>query len=78
VLTGTWFILVLSYFIRMLPFSLKTGEVVLYQIHPAMDDAAMSLGAKPVRVFAGIVVPMMLSGAYRQFLCRYTSGAQEI
>jgi len=62
-LTGTWFILVLSYFIRMLPFALKTGEASLYQIHPAMEDAAMSLGAKPVRVFIGIVVPMMLSGA---------------
>lgn len=62
-LTGTWFILVLSYFIRMLPFALKTGEATLYQIHPVLEDAALSLGAKPVRVFLGIVVPMMLSGA---------------
>ncbi|MEM9634804.1 MAG: iron ABC transporter permease [Pseudomonadota bacterium] len=62
-LTGTWFILVLSYFIRMLPFALKTGEATLYQIHPAMEDAALSLGAKPMRVFMGVVVPMMLSGA---------------
>ena len=62
-LTGTWFILVLSYFIRMLPFALKAGEAALYQIHQSMEDAAMSLGAKPVRIFIGIVVPMMLSGA---------------
>ena len=61
-LTGTWFILVLSYFVRMLPFALKTSESALYQVHPAMEDAAMSLGAKPLRVFVGIVVPMMLSG----------------
>lgn len=62
-LTGTWFILVLSYFIRMLPFSVKAGEATLYQIHTALEDAALSLGAKPMRVFVGIVVPMMLSGA---------------
>jgi len=62
-LTGTWLILVLSYFIRMLPFTVKTGEATLYQIHPAVEDAAMSLGAKPARVFVQIVAPMMLSGA---------------
>lgn len=63
VLTGTWFILVLSYFIRMLPFAVKTSEASLYQIHPAMEDAALSLGATPTRAFIGIVTPMMLSGA---------------
>ena len=62
-LTGTWFILVLSYFIRMLPFAFKSGEATLYQIHPAMEDAAISLGGRPFRVFFGIVVPLMVSGA---------------
>lgn len=62
-LTGTWFILVLSYFIRMLPFAVKTGEAALYQIHQATEDAALSLGARPARAFAQIVAPMMLSGA---------------
>ena len=62
-LTGTWFILVLSYFIRMLPFTVKTGESALYQIHPAMEDAALSLGAKPTQAFRHVVAPMMLSGA---------------
>lgn len=63
VLTGTWTILVLSYFIRLLPVSVKTGEAALYQIHPALEEAGISLGATPGRVFAGIVVPMMLTGA---------------
>ena len=63
ILTGTWFILVLSYFIRMLPFAVKTGESALYQIHPAMEDAALSLGAKPIQAFRHVVAPMMLSGA---------------
>ncbi|MHA3980737.1 ABC transporter permease [Halovulum sp. GXIMD14794] len=62
-LTGTWFILVLSYFTRMLPFTVKTGESALYQIHPAMEDAALSLGARPTQAFRHVVAPMMLSGA---------------
>ncbi|MDX5594316.1 iron ABC transporter permease [Pseudovibrio sp. SPO723] len=78
VLTGTWFILVLSYFVRMLPFSLKTSEAALYQIHPAVEDAAMSLGATPVRVFLGIVVPMMLSGAITGLTLVFLHSATEL
>ncbi|MFV0383845.1 ABC transporter permease [Paracoccus sp. (in: a-proteobacteria)] len=78
VLTGTWFILVLSYFVRMLPFALKTSESALYQIHPAMEDAAMSLGARPVRVFTGIVVPMMLSGAITGLTLVFLHSATEL
>lgn len=63
VLTGTWTILALSYFVRLLPLSVKTGEAALYQIHPALEEAAVSLGARPARVFAGITVPLMLAGA---------------
>ncbi len=63
ILTGTWTILVLSYFVRLLPLSVKTGEAALYQIHPALEEAAISLGARPARVFAGITVPLMLAGA---------------
>lgn len=63
VLTGTWLILTLAYFVRKLPFAVKTGEAALYQVHPVMEEAAMSLGATPGRVFRQIVVPMMLAGA---------------
>lgn len=63
VLTGTWTILALSYFVRLLPLSVKTGEAALYQVHPALEEAAISLGATPARVFAGITLPLMLAGA---------------
>ncbi|AJY45414.1 ABC transporter permease [Martelella endophytica] len=62
-LTGTWFILALAYVIRNLPFTVKASEAALRQVHPALDEAAISLGAKPLRVFVTITAPLMLAGA---------------
>src|SRR5690606_37118876 len=45
-ITGTAAILILAYFVRKLPYSVKTAESVLYQIHPDLEEAAKSLGAK--------------------------------
>jgi len=61
-LTGTWLILVLAYFIRKLPFSVKSSEASLYQIHPALEEAAKSLGAPPFKSFSTVTLPMMLGG----------------
>jgi iron(III) transport system permease protein len=61
-LTGTWVILMLAYFIRKLPYAVKSAESSLYQVHPALGEAAESLGAKPLRSFREITFPLMLSG----------------
>jgi iron(III) transport system permease protein len=62
VLTGTWIILVLSYFIRKLPYSVKSAEASLYQIHNALEEAAMISGAKPLRAFIDITFKLMIGG----------------
>ncbi|MBD8892580.1 ABC transporter permease [Roseibium litorale] len=62
-LTGTWFILALAYVIRNLPFTVKASEAALRQVHPALDEAAISLGARPLRVFLTVTAPLMLAGA---------------
>jgi iron(III) transport system permease protein len=62
-LTGTWFILALAYVIRNLPFTVKASEAALRQVHPALDEAGLSLGARPIRVFLTITAPLMLAGA---------------
>ena len=61
-LTGTWIILVLSYFIRKLPYSVKSAEASLYSVHRALEEAAMSSGAKPLRSFKDITFPLMIGG----------------
>lgn len=61
-LTGTWMILVLSYFIRKLPYSVKSAEASLYSVHRALEEAAMASGAKPLKSFVDITFPLMLGG----------------
>jgi len=71
-LTGTGLIMVLAYFIRKLPYSVKSSEAALYQIHPALEEAAKSLGARPLRSFSSVTFPLIiggiLSGASLSFL----------
>ncbi|MCE5335755.1 MAG: iron ABC transporter permease [Desulfobacteraceae bacterium] len=62
VLTGTWMILVLAYFIRKAPYSIKTTSSLLQQIDPSIEEASISLGVPPVRSFIRVVLPIMLPG----------------
>ena len=62
VLTGTWMILVLVFFIRKLPYSVKSAEAALYQIHPALEEAAMMCGARPYTAFKDVTFKLMVGG----------------
>jgi iron(III) transport system permease protein len=62
VLTGTWMILVLAYFIRKAPYSIKTTSSLLQQIDPSIEEASINLGVPPVRSFIRVVLPIMLPG----------------
>jgi len=62
VLTGTWMILVLAYFIRKAPYSIKTTSSLLQQIDPSIEEASINLGVPPVRSFLRVVLPIMLPG----------------
>ena len=62
VLTGTWMILVLAYFIRKVPYSIKTTASLLQQIDPAIEEASINLGVSPVKSFVRVVMPVMLPG----------------
>lgn len=62
VLTGTWMILVLAYFIRKAPYSIKTTSSLLQQIDPSIEEASISLGVPPIRSFIRVVLPIMMPG----------------
>jgi len=67
VLTGTWIILLVSYFIRHLPYPVRSCTAMLQQIDIRVEEASVSLGVPPFRTFLKVTIPLMfpaiLSGA---------------
>jgi iron(III) transport system permease protein len=62
VLTGTWMILVLAYFTRKVPYSIKTTTSLLQQIDRSIEEASINLGVPPVMSFIKVVIPVMMPG----------------
>ena len=91
-LTGTAFILILSYVIRKLPFTLRSSIGILYQIDRSVDEASISLGVTPLKTFflvtARLMLPGVMSGAILSWIATmnelssslilYTGGTQTI
>ena len=61
-LTGTFAIMVISFVIRRLPYTIRSATATLMQISPSIEEAAISLGASKAKTFAKITVPMMANG----------------
>lgn len=66
-LTGTWIILVIAYFIRKLPYTMRSSTAILHQIDRSVEEASISLGVPPMKTFfkttAILMLPGVLSGA---------------
>ncbi|MFZ1382529.1 MAG: iron ABC transporter permease [Scrofimicrobium sp.] len=59
-LSGTLTILVLAYFIRRLPFSVRSASSQLSQMGTQTEEASVNLGVPPGRTFLKITAPMLL------------------
>lgn len=64
VLSGTAVIIILAFFIRRLPYTLRSSAAILYQLSPSVDEASISLGASPVKTFFKVTTRMMLPGVF--------------
>ena len=61
-LTGTFYIMVISFVIRRLPYTIRSATATLMQISPSIEEASISLGASKAKTFIRITVPMMANG----------------
>lgn len=61
-LTGTAAIMVVSFVIRRLPYTVRSAAAALQNANESVEEAALSLGAPPRRVFLSVTMPMVLSG----------------
>ena len=78
VLTGTAAIIVLSIFIRRLPYSVRTTASSLRQISPSMEEAAISLGYSPFRAFLRITVPLIVPGIIAGGMLSFVTAINEL
>jgi iron(III) transport system permease protein len=77
-LMGTSTILVLMLFIRRLPYGVRATSAVLRQIKPSIEEAAVSLGASPLKAFARVTVPLMMPGVIAGAMMSFITAINEL
>lgn len=59
VLTGTWIIMALAYFLRRIPNSVRAAVGPLHNIRDSIEEASVSLGVPPLKSFFKVVMPLI-------------------
>ena len=62
ILVGTAAIMIISYVIRKLPYTVRSGTAFLYQMDPFVEEASINLGVSPMKTFFTVTARMMLPG----------------
>jgi len=52
----------LSYIIRKIPYTVRSGSAFLYQMDPFVEEASINLGVSPMKTFFTVTARMMLPG----------------
>ncbi len=77
-LYGTAAIMILAYFIRRLPYSVRSAISILQQIDPALEEAGISLGAPPARAFVKVALPLMIPGIISGAVLSWVTAINEL
>lgn len=59
VLTGTWVIMALAYFLRRIPNSVRAAVGPLHNVRDSIEEASVSLGVPPLKSFFKVVMPLI-------------------
>ena len=62
ILTGTALIMIISFAVRRMPYTVRSSAAVLGNISPDVEEAAISLGASEMTTFRKITIPMIAPG----------------
>ncbi len=60
--TSFWFIFVVSYTVRRMPYAVLSSTAVLRQIHVSLEEVSQNLGASTITTMKRITFPLMASG----------------
>lgn len=77
-MTGTALILILAYFIRRLPFSVRSSVGMLQQLSRDTEEASVNLGAGPAMTFVKITVPLLSVAILSGVLLTWSNTIREL
>lgn len=77
-LTGGAMIIIMVYFIRRLPYGVRSTTSSLRQVKPSIEEAAINMGASPLRAFATVTVPLILPGLIVGSLMSFITAINEL
>jgi len=78
VLAGTGVIVIMTYFIRRLPYSVRSAASILKQIDPALEEAGINLGSPPGRTFRTVALPLMKAGIVSGAIMSWVTSMNEL
>lgn len=77
-LTGTVAIMIISFVIRRMPYTIRSANATLMQIPMSIEEASISLGTSKLKTFVRITVPMMSSGILSGAILSWVSIVTEL
>ena len=77
-LTSSWFILVIAYTMRRLPYTVRACYAALQQVHITLEESALNLGANRLRTFTKITLPLISGGLIAGGLIAFVTSCVEL
>ena len=78
VLTGTAAIIIISYIIRKLPYTVRSASAFLMQMDPSVEEASINLGVPPMRTFWKVTARLMLPGVFSGAILSWVTCINEL
>lgn len=77
-LVGTAAILIISFVIRKIPYTVRSSSAILQQIDPSIEEASVSLGVNPMKTFFSVTARLMLPGIVSGAILSWISTINEL
>lgn len=78
ILSGTAAIMIISYIIRKLPYTIRSSTAILYQIDPSIEEASINLGVPPMKTFFKTTARMMAPGVFSGAILSWITTINEL
>ena len=78
VINGTAIIMILSFAMRRMPYTIRSSTAVMGQISPSVEEAAISLGSTEFQSFYKVTIPMMLPGVLSGAVMSWITAISEL